>query len=103
MRFCRALQAGLFAAFMTATWVSEQGPSLAQSRPSVSSTEAADVPTRKDSAPIKEKGISQNRYTTGLVAAAPQSRRRRLRALTQSGHRADRARFQFRIKPKLCT
>ena len=73
MRFCRALQVGLFATFLAATWVSEQGASLAQTRPSASSTDAGGAPTRKDSAPIKQQEISQNRYTTGLVAAAPQS------------------------------
>ena len=61
--------------------LSEPGPwfgvqvqgSLAQTQSSDSPSESAKVPPQKESAPRKEAGISQNRYTTGLVTGAPQS------------------------------
>ena len=69
-----AARVGLFIALIAATWfgVQVQG-SLAQTRSSDSPSESAKVPPQKESAPRKEAGISQNRYTTGLVTGAPQS------------------------------
>ena len=69
-----AARVGLFIALIAAAWfgVQVQG-SLAQTRSSDSPSESAKVPPQKESAPRKEAGISQNRYTTGLVTGAPQS------------------------------
>ena len=69
-----AVRVGLFIALIAAAWfgVQVQG-SLAQTRSSDSPSESAKVPPQKESAPRKEAGISQNRYTTGLVTGAPQS------------------------------
>jgi uncharacterized protein len=69
-----AVRVGLFIALIAAAWfgVQVQG-SLAQTRSSDSPSESAKVPPQKQSAPRKEAGISQNRYTTGLVTGAPQS------------------------------
>ena len=69
-----AVRVGLFIALIAAAWfwVQVQG-SLAQTRFSDSPSESAKVPPQKESAPRKEAGISQNRYTTGLVTGAPQS------------------------------
>ena len=69
-----AVRVGLFIALIAAAWfgVQVQG-SLAQTQSSDSPSESAKVPPQKESAPRKEAGISQNRYTTGLVTGAPQS------------------------------
>src|SRR5215469_3052400 len=69
-----AARAGLFIALIATAWfgVQVQG-SLAQTQSSDSPSESAKVPPQKESAPRKEAGISQNRYTTGLVTGAPQS------------------------------
>jgi TRAP-type uncharacterized transport system substrate-binding protein len=69
-----AVRVGLFIALIAAAWFGVQVQrSLAQTRPSDSPSESAKVPPQKESAPRKEAGISQNRYTTGLVTGAPQS------------------------------
>jgi uncharacterized protein len=74
MKLCGAIQIGIFTTLMAAALVFEPGAgSLAQTRPSDSSINAGGVSIRKESAPIKQGGTSENRYTTGLVAAAPQS------------------------------
>ena len=63
-----AARVGLFIALIAAAWfgVQVQG-SLAQTQSSDSPSESAKVPPQKESAPRKEAGISQNRYTTGLL------------------------------------
>ena len=69
-----AVRVGLFIALIAAAWFGVQVQrSLAQTRSSDSPSESAKVPPQKESAPRKEAGISQNRYTTGLVTGAPQS------------------------------
>jgi TRAP-type uncharacterized transport system substrate-binding protein len=74
MRVCGAVRVGLFTAFIAAAWLGEQVQgSLAQTRPSVSPSEPATVSPRKESAPRKEAGIAENRYTAGLVTGAPHS------------------------------
>src|SRR4051794_26449746 len=74
MSVCGAVRVGLFTAFIAAAWLGEQVQgSLAQTRPSVSPSEPAKVSPRKESAPRKEAGISENRYTAGFVTSAPQS------------------------------
>jgi TRAP-type uncharacterized transport system substrate-binding protein len=65
---------GLFTAFIAAAWFGEQvRGALAQTRFSESPSEPAKVSPQKESAPRKEVGIFQNRYTTGLVTGVPQS------------------------------
>src|SRR3979490_3102298 len=74
MKVCGADRIGLFIAFIAAASLGEQvQESLGQTRPSVSPNEAANVPPRKESAPRKEAGISENRYTAGFVTGAPHS------------------------------
>jgi hypothetical protein len=73
MRVCGAIRVGLFAAFTAAAWLG--GPvriSFAQTQPSVNPNGAADVPLRKQTAPRKDAGLSENRYTVGLLAGTPQ-------------------------------
>src|SRR6516165_8590798 len=73
MGFCGAVRLGLFAAFI-AVWLGEQVQgSLAQTRPSVSPSQPAKVSPRKQSAPTKEVGTSENRYAAGFVTGAPYS------------------------------
>jgi TRAP-type uncharacterized transport system substrate-binding protein len=73
MSVCRAVRASLFIAFIAAAWLGEQVQgSLAQTRPSVSPGEAANMNPRKESAPRKEAENSANPYTAGLVAGTPQ-------------------------------
>jgi len=69
MRVCGAVRVSLFTASIAAAW---PGESLAQTRPSVSPGEAANVSPRKESAPRKEAGISENR-SAGFVTSAPHS------------------------------
>ena len=74
MRVCRAVRAGLFTAFIAAAWLGEQvGTSLAQTRPSVSPSNSANMSSRKESAPRKEAAVSTNPYTVGFVTGAPHS------------------------------
>jgi TRAP-type uncharacterized transport system substrate-binding protein len=74
MKVCGAVRVSLFTAFIAAASLGEQvQESLAQTRPSVSPNEPANVPPRKESAPRKEAGISENRYTAGFVTGAPHS------------------------------
>ena len=69
-----AARVGLVIALIAAAWFGVQVEgSLAQTQSSDSPSESAKVPPQKESAPRKEAGISQNRYTTGLVTGAPQS------------------------------
>jgi TRAP-type uncharacterized transport system substrate-binding protein len=66
------MRAGLFTAFIAAACLGEHmQESFAQTRPSVSPRESANVSPRKESAPRKE--VSENRYTAGLVTGAPHS------------------------------
>jgi len=74
MGFCGAVRLGLFAAFIAAVWLGDQVQgSLAQTRPSISPSQPAKVSPRKESAPTKEVGTSENRYTAGIVTGAPYS------------------------------
>jgi TRAP-type uncharacterized transport system substrate-binding protein len=74
MRVCRAVRAGLFTAFIAAAWLGQQvDTSLAQTRPSVSPSDSANVSSRKESAPRKEAAVSANPYTVGLVTGTPHS------------------------------
>src|SRR5215831_18904567 len=69
-----AVRVGLFISLIAAAWFGAQVQgSVAQTRSSDSPSESAKVPPQKESAPRKEAGISQNRYTTGLVTGTPQS------------------------------
>jgi uncharacterized protein len=74
MSIREAVRVGLFIALIAAAWfgVQVQG-SFAQTRSSDSPSESTKVPPHKESAPRKDAGISQDRYTTGLVTGAPQS------------------------------
>lgn len=74
MRVWGAVRVGLVTAFIAAIWLDAQvGDSLAQTRRSASPTESAGVPLRKETAPAKDAGLSENRYTVGLVTGAPHS------------------------------
>jgi uncharacterized protein len=69
-----AVRVGLFTAFIAAAWLGERvEESFAQTRQSVSPGESSRVSPRKESTPRKEAGLSENRYTAGLVTDAPQS------------------------------
>jgi TRAP-type uncharacterized transport system substrate-binding protein len=74
MRISGPVRVCLFTAFIAAAWLGQevQG-SLAQTRPSVSSSQPAKVSPPKEGASRKEAGISQDPYTAGLVTGAPQS------------------------------
>jgi uncharacterized protein len=73
MRICLPVRVGLFTAFLAAAWLGQQVQgSLAQTRPSVSPSESANVSPAKQSAPSKQAG-SENPYTAGFVTGAPQS------------------------------
>lgn len=71
MTVCEAARVALFTIFIAAAWLVE--PSLAQRRPSASPNESANVPPAKESAPRKEAGTSENRYTAGVVTGTPRS------------------------------
>jgi uncharacterized protein len=74
MRVCGAVQVGLFVALAAAAWVGGQGRgSIAQTRQSITQNDLQNVNPRKESAPRKEAGTSENEYTAGLVTGAPQS------------------------------
>ncbi|WP_225669377.1 TAXI family TRAP transporter solute-binding subunit [Bradyrhizobium hereditatis] len=74
MRVCGAVRIGFFTAFIAAASLGEQVQgSLAQTRPSVSLREPANMSSRKESAPRKAVGTSEIRYTAGLVSGAPHS------------------------------
>ena len=71
MRASGALVIGLSTALVTAAWLAEQVKvSFAQTRLSASSSESVAESPRKGSAPRKQTGISENRYTVGLVTGA---------------------------------
>src|SRR5689334_6647021 len=73
MKICGAMRVSLFAAFMTAAWLGGQAPvTLAQAQSSDAPRGSADVPLRKQVAPSKDAGPSDNRYTVGLLAGTPQ-------------------------------
>ena len=74
MRVCGVVRVGLLTGFIAAAWLSQQvRVGLAQTRPSVSSSEPAKASAPKVSAPRKEAGVAVSPYTAGLVTAAPQS------------------------------
>jgi TRAP-type uncharacterized transport system substrate-binding protein len=74
MKVYGAVRLGLFTAFIATSWLAAQiQGSLAQTRPSVSPSEPANVSPRKERAPRKETGLAENRNTAGLVAGAPYS------------------------------
>jgi len=74
MKVCRAVWVGLFTAFIATSWLGGQvRESLAQTRPSASSSEAANASPRKERVPRKESELAENRYTAGLVAGPPHS------------------------------
>jgi uncharacterized protein len=61
----------LLTAFIAATWLG--GQVLAQTRQSASPDQSAGVPLRKQAASEKDTTASENQYTLGLVAGAPNS------------------------------
>lgn len=69
MKVCRAVWVGLFTAFIAASWLGQVRESLAQTRPSASSSDSP----RKERVPRKESELAENRYTAGLVAGPPHS------------------------------
>jgi len=74
MRACGAVRVGLLTAFIAVGWLGQQVQgALAETRPSVSSSESAKVPAPKESPPRKEAGIAANPYTAGLATGPPQS------------------------------
>src|SRR5439155_23946296 len=74
MRACGAVRVGLLTAFIAAAWLGQQVEgALAQTRPSVSSSEPAKVSAPKESPPRKEAGVAVSPYTAGLVTGPPQS------------------------------
>lgn len=67
------MRAGLFTAFIAATWLGAQvQTSLAQTRPSISPSEVANVSPRKENVQRKEAARSDP-HTTGFVTGAAQS------------------------------
>ena len=74
MKVRKAVWVGLFTAFIATFWLGGQvRESLAQTRPSASSSEAANASPRKERVPRKESELAENRYTAGLVAGPPHS------------------------------
>jgi TRAP-type uncharacterized transport system substrate-binding protein len=71
MKICGAVRVGLFAALMTAAWLGGR-VTLAQTQSSDAPHGSAAVPLRKLTAPSKDAGPSENRYTVGLLAGTPQ-------------------------------
>jgi TRAP-type uncharacterized transport system substrate-binding protein len=73
MRVFAAIRIVLFSALIAAAGLGGQAlECLAQTRPSVSPGQSADLP-QKDKTPGKEAGLSESRYTVGLVTGAPHS------------------------------
>jgi TRAP-type uncharacterized transport system substrate-binding protein len=73
MKICGKVRIGLFAALMAAAWLGGRVPvTLAQSQSSDAPRGSADVPPRKQTAPGKDAGLSENRYTVGLLAGTTQ-------------------------------
>ena len=74
MRVCGVVRVGLLTAFIAAAWLGQLvREGLAQTRPSVSSSEPAKASAPKASAPRKEAGAAVSPYTAGLVTGPPQS------------------------------
>jgi len=64
----------LFSAFVTAAWLGGQvEESVAQARRPSSQSDSAGVTLQKETAPEKDSGISDNKYTVGFVTGAPNS------------------------------